>query len=160
MSEEELHCAQVTPPSRPPRRSIASAILLADWLSGPSKRGLATGCSWRKAAIEVKIDLISSRWLDVKLPHDGLEREFNFLNALESGICTMCTPRDQRKSSANQREQVELNASGVSGGRRAVSADVTDRVLIRRARTPLSVRHRPQPSMPRHESLPPVVLSA
>jgi hypothetical protein len=41
--------------------------------------------------------------------HDGLEREFKFFNWLEGGVCTMCAPGDQRKSSYNQGEQTELN---------------------------------------------------
>jgi hypothetical protein len=36
---------------------------------------------------------------------DGLEREFNFFNVLEGGMCTMCAPGDQRKFSNNQRDQ-------------------------------------------------------
>lgn len=36
--------------------------------------------------------------------------EFRFFNVLEGGVCTMCAPRDQRKSSNNLCEQAELNA--------------------------------------------------
>jgi hypothetical protein len=39
------------------------------------------------------------------LSNDGLEREFNFFNVLEGGMCTMCAPGDQRKFSNNQRDQ-------------------------------------------------------
>jgi hypothetical protein len=46
----------------------------------------------------------------IKLAHDGLDREFKFFNRLEGGVCTMCAPGDQRKSSNNQAEQAELNA--------------------------------------------------
>jgi hypothetical protein len=41
--------------------------------------------------------------------HDGLEREFNFFNVLKGGVCTMCAPRDQRKSNDIRRAQAELN---------------------------------------------------
>jgi len=34
-----------------------------------------------------------------------MEREFNFFNVLEGGMCTMCAPGDQRKFSNNQRDQ-------------------------------------------------------
>jgi hypothetical protein len=33
------------------------------------------------------------------------EREFNFFNVLDGGVCTMCAPGDQRKFSNNQRDQ-------------------------------------------------------
>jgi hypothetical protein len=52
-----------------------------------------------------------------------LEREFKFFNWLESGVCTMCAPRDQRKSSDNQLEQAELNVQR-SQRRARVSSDV------------------------------------
>ena len=41
----------------------------------------------------------------LKLAYDGLEREFNFFNWLEGGVCTTCALRDQRKTSDDQREQ-------------------------------------------------------
>ncbi len=42
--------------------------------------------------------------------HDGLDRKFKRFNRLEGGVCTMCAPGGQRKSSDNQR-----------GGSRAIS---------------------------------------
>ncbi len=36
---------------------------------------------------------------------DGLDREFSSFNRLEGGVCTMCAPGDQGKSSDSQREQ-------------------------------------------------------
>jgi hypothetical protein len=42
--------------------------------------------------------------------HDGLEREFSSFNRLEGGVCTMCAPRDQRKSINSEREQAEVDA--------------------------------------------------
>jgi hypothetical protein len=37
-----------------------------------------------------------------------LEREINCFNQLEGGVCTTCAPRDQRKSSNSEHEQVGL----------------------------------------------------
>jgi hypothetical protein len=42
-------------------------------------------------------------WSLINLADDGLEREFNFFNVLEGGVCTMCAPGDQRKSRDKQR---------------------------------------------------------
>jgi hypothetical protein len=53
-------------------------------------------------------------WSLIKLAHDGLEREFKLFNWLEGGVCTMCAPRDQRKSGGSQDEQAELNAVAAS----------------------------------------------
>jgi hypothetical protein len=50
------------------------------------------------------IGLAPDGWTQSKLSLDGLEREFNSFNRLEGGVCTMCAPGDQRKSSDNQRE--------------------------------------------------------
>jgi hypothetical protein len=38
-----------------------------------------------------------------------LERVFKFFNVLEGGVCAMCAPRDQRKSSDSDRERPALN---------------------------------------------------
>jgi hypothetical protein len=45
-----------------------------------------------------------------------LEREFKFFNVLEGVVCTMCAPRDQRKSRDNQREWLNRTNVGASGG--------------------------------------------
>jgi hypothetical protein len=45
-----------------------------------------------------------------------LEREFSFFNVLEGGVCTMCAPRDQRKSSDNQREYAETSVLASADG--------------------------------------------
>jgi hypothetical protein len=39
----------------------------------------------------------------------GLDREFKVFKWLEGGVCTMCAPGDQRKSSGNKSEQAEPN---------------------------------------------------
>ncbi len=54
---------------------------------------------FKSIAASPSLDVAGLRWL--KLPHDGLEREFNLLNELEGRVCTMCAPGDQRKSSNN-----------------------------------------------------------
>jgi hypothetical protein len=75
----------------------------------------------------------------LKLALDGLEREFKFFNVLEGGVCTMCAPRDQRKSSNNQREQAELNALPCQ--RRA---DVSERGVISFAKPRIFADHEPR----------------
>jgi hypothetical protein len=39
----------------------------------------------------------------------GRDREFKVFKWLEGGVCTMCAPGDQRKSSGNKSEQAEPN---------------------------------------------------
>jgi hypothetical protein len=51
------------------------------------------------------INMLAHRFLHCT--DDGLEREFNFFKVLEDGVCTMCAPGDQRKSSDKQRERAE-----------------------------------------------------
>jgi D-arabinose 1-dehydrogenase-like Zn-dependent alcohol dehydrogenase len=56
-----------------------------------------------------------------------LEREFKIFKELEGGVCTMCAPRDRRKSSDNQAEQAELN-----GLRFHWVADISEDVICTR----------------------------
>jgi len=50
------------------------------------------------------------------LSNDGLEPELKYFNRLEGGVCTMCAPADQTKSSDSEFEQstpdaIEFTAS-------------------------------------------------
>jgi|EndMetStandDraft_5_1072996.scaffolds.fasta_scaffold586977_1 hypothetical protein len=56
-----------------------------------------------------------SCWTWLKLPHDGLEREFKFFKELEGGVCMMCAPGDLEKSGDSEFEQSRFGASKVDG---------------------------------------------
>jgi hypothetical protein len=49
-------------------------------------------------------------WTQLKLPHDGLEREINYFNELEGARCVHREIKENIKYNDNHREQVELNA--------------------------------------------------
>ena len=80
-------------PGRPAKARL-DYLALGDW-----HRTLQVGPAiWYAGTIEPDRAGRQERGTALLIDIDGLDREFKFFNRLEGGVCTMCAPRNQRKS--------------------------------------------------------------
>jgi hypothetical protein len=64
-------------------------------------------------------------WSQLKLAHDGLEREFKYFNRLGAGVCTTCAPGQPKKSIDVKLEQSAQGNADVRTRRHCIEERAT-----------------------------------